>query len=421
MIKKAVSAKYSEVEMFRGALTPDLGAKAVMRLERDPTDPLTTKYDQLRNHVRDKRATAEGHAMLDSEGAHPAPGVPPYSIQAVVPLPQMPVVVKLQTISHEETAAPVQPTKKITIAKAETTIDPMMDNMMKVFQSWTFQLSKVNEPRCRGYQTARVYAIQADHPPRHTPIHFLPPNPPTGHAFYQSGTHYQQYLWPGVGPYIYFDKVVHIRRFCPDVHTDQEKGIVQLNDRRSLNIESRGGNGGEISGYRPQRKYLTLQEYGREVAMQGQQRRGVATMAAQQPPQPQHFVKSYLIQRASAHGTACRSGIARQLSAIDRYYSGRSRGTEGMPVPNENCIEWLSDPDEEQEDREDDHSAEEVEVSETEEERDTSLDQEERETRWAFVCNEAGYAFVDERRRRTHQVTRRDDKQVLIEEEIPEV
>jgi len=44
-----------------------------------------------------------------------------------------------------------------------------------------------------------------------------------------------------------------------------------------------------------------------------------------------------------------------------------------------------------------------------------------REKRSAVVRTQAGYAFVDERRKRTDEVTRGDDKRARIEEEVPEV
>jgi hypothetical protein len=36
---------------------------------------------------------------------------------------------------------------------------------------------------------------------------------------------------------------------CPDVRTDQEKGIVYLNDCGTLTLGPRGGNVGDITGY----------------------------------------------------------------------------------------------------------------------------------------------------------------------------
>jgi len=57
--------------------------------------------------------------------------------------------------------------------------------------------------------------------------------------------------------------------FYPDVRTDQEQGIVHLNEHRRLTLEPRGGNGGEISGYQPERRFLSMRVYAREVAQQG--------------------------------------------------------------------------------------------------------------------------------------------------------
>jgi len=149
-IGKGAQAEYSQVEMLLGALPRDLRAKAVKKLELDPRDPSTFKYDKLRKHVLDKCSTADALAVLDSEGACTAPGVSPYSIPAGVPLPQMPVVVNLPAIPNEETTAPAQATEVIPIAKAENTSDTKMDNMMKACEAWTIQLSKANEPSVRG-------------------------------------------------------------------------------------------------------------------------------------------------------------------------------------------------------------------------------------------------------------------------------
>ena len=118
--------------------------------------------------------------------------------------------------------------------------------------------------------------------------------------------------------------------------------------------------------------------------------------------------------------TAFRSGIARQLSEIYGFYSGRATGKEGKKEGNEHCIEELSAKDEEQEVGQGDSRAEDEEESETEEGRVARLDKEEREKRSAGVRPQAEYAFVDERRKRTDDVTRGDDKRAPIEEKVPE-
>jgi hypothetical protein len=151
-----------------------------------------------------------------------APGVSPYLIPAGVSHPQMPVVVNLPAIFNAETLTPAQATEEFPIAKAENTIDRKMDNIMKPFEAWTFLLSKVNQPRHGGYQTARAYAIQADHPHTHTPMNFPPPNAPTGPAYNQHGRNSQQFPQQGLGPCLYSDDQGHIRTFCPDVRTDNE-------------------------------------------------------------------------------------------------------------------------------------------------------------------------------------------------------
>jgi len=209
--------------------------------------------------------------------------------------------------------------------------------------------------------------------------------------------------------------------FCPDVHTNWETGIVHLNDRERLTIGPRGGNGGEISGYRPERRFVSMQQYAREVARQGQQGGGVATTAAPQPPQPQYVARSQLFQMADAQVTALGSGIAQPLSDIDGYYSGHSTGKEGKEEGKEDHIEKLRDQDKEDEEGQGDSSAEEEEESESEEERDVRLDEDKREERSTVVHTQSGYPFMDERRKMTAEVTSGDDKRAHIEEEVTEV
>ena len=78
MISPGALAEYSLVEMLLRALPKDLRAKGVMKLELDPRDPLTFKYDKLRKHVLHKCATADDLALLDWEEARTALGVPSY-------------------------------------------------------------------------------------------------------------------------------------------------------------------------------------------------------------------------------------------------------------------------------------------------------------------------------------------------------
>ena len=293
------------------ALPRESRTKAVLILDLNPRDLSTLEYDTLRTNVLDKCVTSDALPILDLDGAHTALGVSPYSIPAGVRLTQMPVVANLPATPNEETAAPAQAMEEICIPKAENTIDTEMEDMMKPFEARTSQLSNAIESRSGGYQTARVYAIQADHLPPRTPMNFPPANAPMGPAYSRLGPNYQQLPRQGFGPCIYCDELGHIRLFCPNVRTDQEKGIVYLNDRGRLTLGQRGGNGGEISGYRPERRFFSMWEYAWEVARQGQQRMGVATTVAPQPPQPQHVARSQLFQRASAQVTALCSGIAR--------------------------------------------------------------------------------------------------------------
>jgi len=149
--------------------------------------------------------------------------------------------------------------------------------------------------------------------------------------------------------------------FCSKVRTDQGEVIVHTNECGRLTVGPTRGNGGEISAYRPERRFLTKWEYTREVARQWQQGGGVDTPAAPYPPQPQRFPQSQQFQRASARVTAFRSGIARQLLLIDGYYSGRSTRMEGKEEGNKHQIEELSDEDEGQVEGQGECSAEEQE------------------------------------------------------------
>jgi len=202
------------------------------------------------------------------------------------------------------------------------------------------------------------------------------------------------------------------------VRTDQDQGIILLIDRGSLTLGPGAGIGGEISGYGQEGRFCSMREYAREVARQGQQGGRVATTAAPQPAQLQHVARFLLFQSASAQVTAFRAGIARHLWEIGWYYSCWSTGKASKEQGNEDRIEELSVEDEEQEEGKGDSSAEDEEESETEEERDARLDEGERNKYSAVVCTQAGYVFVDERRKKTDEVARGDDKGARIEEQF---
>jgi hypothetical protein len=149
-INKGALAGYTGVEMLLRTLRRDLGAKLVIKLELDPSDPSTFKYEKLQKHVLVEWMTADTLAILNSEAARTAPGVSPYSIPAGVPLPQMPVAVNLAAIPSEETLAPVQATEEIPIAKANSTIDTKMYITIKTFETWTFQMSLDTQAKVDG-------------------------------------------------------------------------------------------------------------------------------------------------------------------------------------------------------------------------------------------------------------------------------
>jgi hypothetical protein len=73
--------------------------------------------------------------------------------------------------------------------------------------------------------------------------------------------------------------------------------------------------------------------------------------------------------------TKVRPGIARQLSEIDGYNSGRPTCMRGKEEGSEDHIEELSDEDEEKVDTQGDSSAEKEEECGMEEQRETCLDE----------------------------------------------
>jgi len=176
MINKGALAKYSQGDIMRGALPRVLRVKAVMTLELDLRDPATSKHSRTQTPVVDRCVTTDAITLLDPDRATTAPGVSSYSIAAWVPLSLISVELNLPAISNQETPAPAEATKAIDIAKAENSSDFKMYNTMQAFEAWTFQMSKVNEPRYGDYQTTKLYSIQAEHPLLYSPINFPPLN-----------------------------------------------------------------------------------------------------------------------------------------------------------------------------------------------------------------------------------------------------
>jgi len=126
MLTKGALAEYSQVEMILAAHPRDLRAKAVMKLQLDPRDPLTFKYDKLSMHDLEKCATTNSLTMLDLDGARTAPVVTPYFIPAGVLLPHMPVVVYCPAIPNKGTPVPVQAMEEIPITGAKNMINVKM-------------------------------------------------------------------------------------------------------------------------------------------------------------------------------------------------------------------------------------------------------------------------------------------------------
>jgi len=125
--------------------------------------------------------------------------------------------------------------------------------------------------------------------------------------------------------------------------------------------------------------------------------------------------------RASAHVTMFPSGIARQLSEIDGYYSGQSTGMEEKATGDRDHIQELSDEDDDQEEGHGDSSAKYGEEGEMEDERAVHWVEEDRNKLSAIVWTQTGYAFVEERRKKTDKVTGGDDKWARMEQEVPAV
>ena len=175
---------------------------------------------------------------LASEQACMAPGGSPSSIPDCVQLPKIAVAVMHLLMIWDETPAPESPMETIPNSNTDNGLDMVIDNKMKALEAWTIQLSKANEPRYRGYQPARAYAIQATHPPLHTPMNFLPHTAPMGPTYYQPEPKYYQYPRRGVGLYIDCDKLQYKHTFCPNMHTDQIDGELHVNDCGRLTIGS---------------------------------------------------------------------------------------------------------------------------------------------------------------------------------------
>jgi hypothetical protein len=190
-----------------------------------------------------------------------------------VALPQARVVVTVPVILGEETPPPAQATEDIPITTADNPIDTKMDNPVNALRARCFRLDKGNEPRYGGFQTAQAYTIQPDHPPLHTPRNSPSHNACKGPTYYSPGPNFQQYPEQQIGPCIYCDELLHICMFCPDVHNDQDNGIVHHHEWERLPLGPNRRNEGEIYGYHPERRFLAMWDYDREVALHAQQGR----------------------------------------------------------------------------------------------------------------------------------------------------
>jgi hypothetical protein len=140
MITKGTLYECMRVETLLAALPKDLKGKAIVKLELDPQEPETFKYDSLHKYILDKCITADALALLDTDTAHMRLGVSAYSIPTGVPLPQMPSVTSTSQENEPSTAittavTTTPSTETTATAKQEETIDTKMDNMMKAFEA----------------------------------------------------------------------------------------------------------------------------------------------------------------------------------------------------------------------------------------------------------------------------------------------
>lgn len=124
--------------MVLGTRPQDFRAKPVIKLDLDPRESSSFKYNEHSNYILEKCVTAQALVPCDLDGAITEPGVSPYSIPGAVPLQQMAVVVNLQAIPSKETPPPAHATEEISIANAKNTFDMTRNNWMKGFEVWTF-------------------------------------------------------------------------------------------------------------------------------------------------------------------------------------------------------------------------------------------------------------------------------------------
>lgn len=102
-------------------------------------------------------------------------------------------MVNLLAIHSEEIWAPAQATEDIPITQAVDGSNMKIDSMMKAKEEWTIQMSKANDSRYGGYQTARTYTIQGNHSHLQLPINIPYLTSLSGPAYNQQGHNHQQY------------------------------------------------------------------------------------------------------------------------------------------------------------------------------------------------------------------------------------
>ena len=162
-------AEYTRVESLMKALPRSLKAKAVVRLDMDPQQLATFRYDRLRDFLIAKCATADALPLIDSEETSTAQGISQYLAPALVVVPQLPIGVSPTSTAPKET-----PTK--TKTEEANVVEPFsskVDESTKALEAFAFQLTRLDDPNHHtgGQPNGRAFTIQAD---------YTSPGPPIG-------------------------------------------------------------------------------------------------------------------------------------------------------------------------------------------------------------------------------------------------
>ena len=162
-------AEYTRVESLMKVLPRSLNAKGMERLDIDPMQQATFRYDRLRDFLIAKCATADALALINSEETSTTPGITQYSAPALTVLPWLPIWVSPPSAVRKET-----PTE--TKTEEAYVVEPFrgkVDELTGALEAFTFQLTRLDDPshHLGGQHNARAFAIQAD---------YTSPGPPIG-------------------------------------------------------------------------------------------------------------------------------------------------------------------------------------------------------------------------------------------------